>query len=239
MQRPCYYKICKRTNIICCDSEMMLLPNLPKSKYMYHALWCRDDDITKSTKEPIPSIVMQRWWYYQIYQRANTTHCDAEIMLLPNLPKSQYHTLWCWDDAVTKSAKEQIPSIVIQRWCYYQICQRSMQTVHTISLLLMKLFVVYFTIPIKIACHCFNFIVKNSDRNKSVKFSLCTKEHRKSLHARTLKTRPLSAWTINKLCSLYNLTLCMLGNFQQMTFLLLWLLILSHHFCYNMYLVLR
>ena len=86
MQRWCYYQ------------------NLPKSQY--HPLWCRDDAVTKSAKEPISYIVIQRWCYYQICQRANTIHCDAEMMLLPNLPKSQYHPLWCRDDAVTKSAKD-------------------------------------------------------------------------------------------------------------------------------------
>ena len=145
IQRWCCYQICQITNNIHRDLDMMLCPNLPKSQY--HPLWCRDDAITKSAKEPIPSIVIQRWHYYQICQRANIIQCIAEMMLLPNLPKSQYHTVWCrddaitksakepisyivcWDDAVTKSAKEPIPSIVIQIWCYYQICQRT-KTIH-------------------------------------------------------------------------------------------------------------
>ena len=105
---------CQRANIIHCDAEIMLLPNLSKSQY--HPLWCRDDAISKSAKEQIPSIVMQRWCYYQICQRANTIHCDSEMMLLPNLPKSKYHPLWFRDNAITKAAKEPISSIVMQRW---------------------------------------------------------------------------------------------------------------------------
>ena len=161
-----------------------LLKLLPQ--WHFHLFWCRDD-VTYAAAETNALFRQCISSNPNTIQRANTIHCDSEMTLLPNLPKSQYHTLWCWDDAVTKSVKEPIPSIVMQGWCYYQICQRaniiqcdaemmllpnlprSMQTVHTISLILMKLFVVYFTIPIKIACHCFNFIVKNSDCNKSVK----------------------------------------------------------------------
>ena len=130
IQRWCYYQICQRANTIHCDSEMMLLPNLPKSQY--HPLWFRDDAITKSAKEPIASIVIQRWWYYQICPRANTIHCDSEMMILPKLPKSKYHPLWCRDNAVIKSAKEQKTSIVMQRWWYYQSCQRA-NTIHLVT----------------------------------------------------------------------------------------------------------
>ena len=112
--------------------EMTLLPNLSKSQY--HTLWCRDNAVTKSVQEPIPSIVMQRLCYpccqranlntihccRDIWQTANSNHCDtincdAEMILLPNLSKSQYHPLWCKNGVVIKSAKEQIPSIVMQR----------------------------------------------------------------------------------------------------------------------------
>ena len=134
IQRWCCYQICQITNNIHRDSDMMLCPNLPKSQY--HPLWCRDDAITKSAKEPIPSIVIQRWHYYQICQRANIIQCIAEMMLLPNLPKSQYHPLCFRDDDVTESAKEPIPSIVIQRWWCYQICQRA-NTIHCDSEMMM------------------------------------------------------------------------------------------------------
>ena len=137
MQRWSCYQICQRANTNNCDARMVLLSNLPKSRY--HQLWCRDDPVTKSVKEPIPSIVMQGWCCYQICQKSDTIHCDAEMILLPNLSKSQYHPLWfrddvthaakepilipsivfplcCRDDAVTKSVKEQIPSFVMQQW---------------------------------------------------------------------------------------------------------------------------
>ena len=106
---------CQKANTIHCFEEIMLLPNLPKSKY--HPLRLRNDAITKSVKKPIPSNVRQGWCYPWC-QRANfnTIHCAAEIMLLPNLSKSQYHPLWCRDDVIL-AAKQQIliPSIVLQR----------------------------------------------------------------------------------------------------------------------------
>ena len=124
MQRWCYPP-CQRVNYntIHCVAEIMLLPNLSKSQY--HPLWCRDDTITKYAKEPISSIVIQKWYYYEICQRANIIECIAERMLLPNLPKSQYHPLWFRDDTITKSAKEPISYSVLQRWCYYQIYSKS------------------------------------------------------------------------------------------------------------------
>ena len=119
MQRWCYPR-CQTANFntIHCVAEMMLLPNLSKSKY--HPLWFRDNPgrtnttdcdaemmlLPKSAKEQIPSIVMQ-----------------LEIMLLPNLPKSQYHTLWCRDNPFTQSVKGRIHPLWCKRWCY-PCCQR-------------------------------------------------------------------------------------------------------------------
>ena len=141
MQRWCYYQICQRANIIHCDADDDAFTK--SAKEPISSIMMQNDAVTKSAKEQISYSVMQRWCCFQICQRANIIQCDAELMLLPNLPKSQYHTVWCrdnaitksakesisyivcWDDAVTKSAKEPIPSIVIQIWCYYQICQRA------------------------------------------------------------------------------------------------------------------